>query len=211
MELPATLYVSFGAVLAALIAGFFSFLNLVSSKENKVSEFRLSWINGLREEIASYTAALQEAARLEDSRLSLSDEPSDKSVEDRDIRWHEVSKDALRSVVNALTRIQLRLNPFHVRENPESYEAKLMACVLDGREKFNAGDYQAAYECSDAIRSAAAPLLKTTWDLVKNGESDYQRIRKYALRVIVIGFATLAIFVIILAALALVAHYAAKS
>ncbi len=61
--IPPTIFIAFGVISAALLAGFFSFLNLVSTKENKVSEFRLSWIDGLREEIASYTAAVQDLVR----------------------------------------------------------------------------------------------------------------------------------------------------
>jgi len=38
----------FGTVLAALIAGVFSYFNLVNSKEQKVSEFRQAWNNSLR-------------------------------------------------------------------------------------------------------------------------------------------------------------------
>lgn len=39
-------------LLGATIAAFFSFVTLISSKENKVSEFRLAWANQLRDEIS---------------------------------------------------------------------------------------------------------------------------------------------------------------
>lgn len=49
--MPPTIFIALGVIVAALVAGFFSFLSLVSAKENKVSEFRLTWLNGLRNEI----------------------------------------------------------------------------------------------------------------------------------------------------------------
>ncbi len=43
---------------AAIIGGFFSLITLISSKEQKVSEFRQEWINSLRESVSSYVASL---------------------------------------------------------------------------------------------------------------------------------------------------------
>ena len=46
------------AIMVAFIAGLFSFLNLVLSKEQKVSELRQAWIDGLREDLAAHIAAV---------------------------------------------------------------------------------------------------------------------------------------------------------
>lgn len=186
--IPTTAYVAIGAMLAALIAGFFSFLNLVSAKENKVSEFRLSWIDGLREEIACYTSALQELVRIEGLRSDLNEEHhSDEALEIRERAWHGESREAYKNAIESLTKIQLRLNPKHVKDHPDSPEAALMICILEARENFNLGNHNAAYEYCDDIRSAAAPLLKSTWDLVKRGEPGYQLVRRRAQQIIVTG------------------------
>ncbi|WP_044175801.1 hypothetical protein, partial [Photobacterium damselae] len=47
-----------GALFTAMIAGFFAFINLISSKEQKVSEFRQDWINQLRDAISEYISSL---------------------------------------------------------------------------------------------------------------------------------------------------------
>ena len=62
--LPGQLFVAVGAIIAALIAGAFSYFNLVSSKEAKVSEFRQEWINALRSEISMYVSCIQTATAL---------------------------------------------------------------------------------------------------------------------------------------------------
>lgn len=50
--------VLFGAMFAALVAGFFSFMSLVASKESKVSEFRQQWNDALRGAISCYISSL---------------------------------------------------------------------------------------------------------------------------------------------------------
>lgn len=188
LAIPPTIYVAIGALVAALITGFFSFLNLVSAKENKVSEFRLSWIDGLREEIASYTAAVQELVRIGRFRPDLpKDNPSNKSSDERVQFWIKESKDAYEKAIVNLTKIQLRLNPKHVKNHPKSPEAALMKALQDGRDNFNDGDFIGAFESCEAIREATAPLLKSTWDLVKHGEPGYLNIRRRAIQIIVVG------------------------
>ena len=59
VEYPATVLVGVGAVVAALIAAAASFVSMISSKEEKVSEFRQVWINNIREEISEFLALLK--------------------------------------------------------------------------------------------------------------------------------------------------------
>ncbi|MEE4675703.1 hypothetical protein V2K57_13305 [Pseudomonas alliivorans] len=63
MSIPPTVYIAFRVITAALFTGFFSIMNMVSAKENNVSKFRLAWIDGMRNEIAEYTAAAQEISK----------------------------------------------------------------------------------------------------------------------------------------------------
>jgi hypothetical protein len=188
--IPSTLFVALAAILAALVAGFFSFVNLVSAKENKVSEFRLLWIEGLRNEIACFTSAIQELSRIVGFTKALADdEVKDQTHEERGLLWMRESRQAYADVTGSLTRIQLRLNPKHVALEPASAEAKLMACIVHARDRFNADDFDDAYKSCVAIREAAAPLLKSTWDLVKNGEPRYESIRAFAQGTILGGIA----------------------
>jgi len=63
-NLSAQFIATIGAVTAALIAGFFSYINLVSAKEQKISEFRQAWIDDLRDAICKYIASLSYLASL---------------------------------------------------------------------------------------------------------------------------------------------------
>jgi hypothetical protein len=56
MDLPATVLVGVGAIIAASITGTVSFINLITSKDQKTSEFRQEWINSLRDDIAEFLA-----------------------------------------------------------------------------------------------------------------------------------------------------------
>jgi hypothetical protein len=56
---PVNLFIPIGAIVAALVAGLFSFFNLVLSKEQKLSELRQDWIDGLRNDLAEHIAAIQ--------------------------------------------------------------------------------------------------------------------------------------------------------
>lgn len=188
--MPPTIFIALGVIVAALVAGFFSFLSLVSAKENKVSEFRLTWLNGLRNEIATFTAAVQELTRIESLRQGLeADDLSEKSFEEMEIAWLHESRSAYKDAIESLSSIQMRLNPKHVKEHPESPEAKLMECIATARTTFNEGNFEAAGDCCNDIRDAAAPLLKSTWDLVKLGEPRYRQIRLIAQAAIIAGIA----------------------
>lgn len=50
MEGP--IFIALGAVLAAFLTGTVSFISLINSKEQKTSEFRQSWVDNLRNDIA---------------------------------------------------------------------------------------------------------------------------------------------------------------
>jgi len=173
--------IAIGAVLAALIAGFFSFVNLVSAKESKVSEFRLGWIDGLREEIARFTASVHELVRMH----ALKDDLTAKE-------WLDVTSEPYRHARESLTAIQLRLNPKQVEEEPNSLEAKLMSQIQLMRDAFLKADYDQVVNGVDQVRVLAAPLLKKEWMRVKVGELSFRRVRLAAMLLLLVGLSLLA-------------------
>lgn len=186
MQLFIALIAALGVISAALIAGFFSYSNIISSKENKVSEFRLSWINGLREEIANYTSGVQDLARLQ--ALISGMKPEDKSnasTEERRIQAYTLRKDAFDRVVTNLSKIQLRLNPEKVANDPDSDEAKLLLAVRASRDLLKSEKFKEAIASCTDIRDKAAPILKSTWVTVRDGELAYNKTKKAARNIIV--------------------------
>jgi hypothetical protein len=83
-------------LLGATITGLFALLQLIISKETKVSEFRQAWIDGLRSDVAEYIGAL---------RLFVSIH----LLHPR-IRRQRIG-DLFQQTVDAQTRVQLRLRP----------------------------------------------------------------------------------------------------
>lgn len=191
MSTPATLYVAAGAILAAVITGFFSFVNLVSSKENKISEFRLAWVDGLRNEISEYSAAVQELTRLK----ILRDSHKEAGITEAEAfkEWINNSRDGFQQAIKTMSCIQMRLNPDKVANDPESHEAVLMRLLNKAKDDFNQGKYSDAQMISVQIREAASPLLKSTWESIKKGEKEYQSIRQIAWNSIRVGVASSAL------------------
>lgn len=173
-----TAIIAYGAISAAVIAGFFSFLNLISSKENAISESRQHWINGFRAEISKLTSAIHELVRIEENCTTLSEK-----------EYLEIARETYKDVRESLTSIQLRLNPEHVKKCPSSMEAKLWNAISQSRVDFANGDLAATVVGCDKIREEAAPLLKEEWERVKSGEFLFRVVRVTALAIVVIGIA----------------------
>ncbi|MDH0730961.1 hypothetical protein N5F23_00450 [Pseudomonas sichuanensis] len=186
-SIPPTVFIAFGVITAALLAGFFSIMNMVSAKENKVSEFRLAWIDGLRTEIAEYTSAAQGIYRASaDNKFVGSTFHSEKEKHEIARERYKETRDAYTKAVESLTKIQLRLNPEHASKNPDSPEAKLLIAVSNAR-KITKKSFTEILRDGEKIKAAAAPLLKSTWDSVKHGEPGYRRIRVASLTIVTLG------------------------
>jgi|GEM_PF-1340134 len=193
-SIPATVYVAFGVITAALLTGFFSIMNMVSAKENKVSEFRLAWVDGLRNEIAEYNSAAQELYRARNpAKFIGANFHSQKEKHQLEIEFFKETREAYARASENLSKIQLRLNPEHIKENPESPEAKLMIAVSKARRLKNK-QLREVMQCSEEIRAAAGPILKSTWDSVKRGEPGYRKIRMISIITIAIGFYAVLVF-----------------
>ncbi|MDH3998607.1 MAG: hypothetical protein OET90_07185 [Desulfuromonadales bacterium] len=108
-ELPATIFVAAGAVLAASVTGAISFVNLIISKDQKVSEFRQEWINRLRDDIAEYLGHVSAISAIWQS-ISLSKDKSRIDGEDLKDFVDRIQND-IRCGRKAHCRIVLRLNP----------------------------------------------------------------------------------------------------
>lgn len=186
-SIPATVYVAFGVITAALLTGFFSFMNMVSAKENKVSEFRLSWVDGLRNEIAEYISAAQELVRVSKT-FNSKDFNTDKEKQSLRIDWYKETRGAFSRAIESLTKIQLRLNADHISEDAKTPEAELMKAISAARIFAVKGDLENILSSCNDIRTKAAPILKSTWILVKRGEIGYRRIRLYSLITVALGF-----------------------
>src|SRR5271156_5755485 len=150
------------AFLIAIIAGAFSLLGLVISKEQKVSEFRQAWIDALRNDVAEMIA---QANLIHSELLKLSEEVPRNPRTFLD-RTRQNYIDANR----AITRIKLRLN------KTEGESAKLLSAIdslesLLGKSPSDSIDTEAEmYPINQEVETNCAIVLKNEWKRVKGGE-----------------------------------------
>jgi hypothetical protein len=170
------LVITYASLVVPWIAGTFTLLGLVVSKEQKVSEFRQTWIDALREEIAEFVShALWFQAEVHQLVVS---EARDRS------KFLDRVRESYLAVTRSASKIRLRLNP------SESNSKAVLQCMrrVEGCiERSLSGD-----ECESimphivSVQEAAAILLKSQWERVKEGERDYRRAKRAAQALIII-------------------------
>lgn len=172
MAMPTIPDAAIGAVAAASIGGLLAFLGLVIAKENKTSEFRQTWIDALRQDLAKMISSAN-AIRGAASVGFASKEELFKAIE-----RHFVD------INQAVTSIRLRLN----QDEP--------ACkpILDGIERlemlmidWSPIDISACRTCEKEILAHSRKFLKNEWKRVRRGEPMFYLTKSIGLALILSG------------------------
>lgn len=158
---PIQALIPIGVITAALIAGFFSLLNLIVSKEQKVSEFRQQWIDSLRQELADHIAATVSLSSIYEN-----DEHLDKEMA-------KTANEVRARVTATFTSIKLRINPEDSDKKIQEMNAEVLRLLEKGRVLFNESKWKEARLNCNNITKASIPMLKEEWKRVKKGESVY--------------------------------------
>jgi hypothetical protein len=133
-----------GAVLAAAIGGAFSFLSLVVAKEQKISEFRQAWIDGLRQDIANFVAAAYHMA------VRVLDE-AEMSREEL-IKFRADIQETQETLARCNASIRLRVNPSEPDPAHRAANELLLENIKDVWDQLNARN-------SDKIFAAGSALV----------------------------------------------------
>lgn len=149
-----------GPAIAAMIAGVISFSITVLSKDQKTSEFRQAWIDGLRNDVAEMAGMVSALS----SFRSEYEERNKDAVEIFLERLEDFSK-----VDGLIYRIRLRLNP---------KEHQKIFVLLDFFHDGNSADDEAISAATEEFVAEVQVVLKAEWARVKSGELSY-RILKY--------------------------------
>jgi len=168
--------IALGATIAAIIGALASLLSLIISKEQKTSEFRQAWIDGLREDLTNYATQINVIADISQVKYAS----------------HEKKVAALSNAYSSLNKanfsINLRLN------RDEELSNEVMTCIAafnglaaseEGLTPDNLRDVEVGF-----IR-ASQDLLKYEWRRVKKGESSFIVTKYTAAAIIVIAPAAL--------------------
>lgn len=177
MDPRSTIFIAIGAIVAALITGVFSFVSLVTTKEQKTSEFRQEWIDSLREDISQFLALAYTLAKtVESASLGLVNKPGRPS---RVRGFLEQNRSDWIALVNLYRRIVLRLNP--------DEHATLIATVRELYDLFDEPyvDVRRIMDLQDAITRESQSILKAEWERVKAGEPVFRTTKVIALITIV--------------------------
>jgi hypothetical protein len=171
------------AVSAALIAGYFSFVTLINSKEQKTSEFRQNWIDSLRKEISELTSSVYFLKFYYQQGHNNSDPEFINGLKEIHTKY-----------VASSTAILLRINANETNKHLKSVNDEFLGTLSDILDSVNSSKYDdAATKCNDLINKAK-PLLKEEWKRVKAGELSYQ-ILKYFSIALFIATATYASYI----------------
>lgn len=164
---------------AALLAGAIAALTLIVNKENKISEFRQAWIDGLREDLTNFFSASRTCIRaIQESRLEFKNPmPIDEATTTK-LR-HQVAECSY--------RIKLRLNEL---KEPHIQLESLMTESSTLVSEYFSGTTDDVDKVLGGIEIAvkqAREVLKTEWERVKKGEFAYRAAKWLALALIVIA------------------------
>lgn len=179
MEVPSTIYIAAGAIIAAFITGFFSFVNLIIAKEQKISEFRQQWIDSLRDDISEFTSQTEFIASMFDHMRR----NTPKKLEDPEEvkKFVESISGNIRESINMYHRIQLRVN----REE----HSKLLNQLHDLYNLWeNEGIFYVdkAHALLKEIIKESQDVLKKEWQQVKRGEAIFRVTKYFALSIVLI-------------------------
>lgn len=184
MEIPATAWIGLGTVIAALIAALISYINMVVSKDQKISELRQKWIDDLRTDISDFIAHLNRIA----TKTNYVYESSSES------EFIKKNEDDMMEVDRLIHKIRLKLNP---KEHTE-----LLKKVDFFEEIFMDRDWflnyrEAALPKFKSLEQETQKILKEEWERVKLGEQSFSSVRTYLIRITSI-VAVIGILIIIL-------------
>lgn len=192
INLPDTVFIAFGVVSAAIIAGVFSYINLVSLKESKVSEFRQNWINDLRKELSEYisaTRALIEKLRHDNHRQMI---PRQDFMAKKN-NHGELYNQMLNSKINIL----LRINDKEKEETIKKINNEFISLVEGIHHDFESAEFDKSEEKIETLISKSRELLKYEWNRARDGERGYRVAKNVALATVIFSVVFLVIVAIL--------------
>ena len=158
-----------GPVIAALIAGFISFVVTVLAKDQKTSEFRQAWIDGLRSdvsELAGHAFAMASVLRIK----------------------HELGEETTQYVLNRhddFAKMEGLITKIHLRLNPKEHK-DIIALLKKFSDDAGGSAYDHDKEVSEIV-SAIHNELGKEWGRVKRGEPSFRMLKWISFSTIVAG------------------------
>jgi hypothetical protein len=169
------LFIPLGVIFAAFITAIASFIALVISKEQKTSEFRQVWIDGLRNELAEFGSHARRIAAKPNPIFfkALTAKNALDSIEaiNEERLWTDPLEESRQRLAQMYYTVQLRLNLV------EDDHSKLIEHMDNVYEILNQkqDDFEATVEELQKLAEVARNVLKREWMRVKVGESAFRK------------------------------------
>ncbi len=164
-------------ILGAIIAAGVALVGLIVSKEQKTSEFRQAWIDGLRNDLAIYLSRINAAYDAKAAGFATGAE-----------LWRVVSQDVI-AMNDSFSRIQLRLN-----DNEEPSQ-DLLNCMHEIGRRFcpdvQTEKPQDIDDLQKILIAKSRIVLKSEWKRVKLGELSYRLLKYFSIIVVLIALTLL--------------------
>ncbi|DAB34824.1 MAG TPA: hypothetical protein CFH82_03680 [Sulfurospirillum sp. UBA12182] len=147
------------SIIVAIIAGFVSFIGLVITKEQKISEFRQAWIEALRNDVAELMSTIN---HFELAYLTYKKQNRGK-----------LAHDFIDENIEITNKIQLMIHKINLRLNPNDSEGlikelnKLNKILISPSEMIKDNNLENA---TNQFTEKAHTILKNEWERVKKGE-----------------------------------------
>ncbi len=180
-DIPAQAILAVATVVASLITGMIALVNLTLSKEQKVSEFRQDWIDGLRDDLAKFASLIRFLAAAAQSSAMFVPEVSQQNFP----RTPEQIAQFRALAGECLSRIELRLNPDEA-DHVELLRLLRRAAVASAPKGPAFFPDSEALTALSAAMDFARPVLKSEWNRVKAGEPIFRRLRVWVLPAILV-------------------------
>lgn len=159
-------------ILVALIGFIAAITSAVISKELKISEFRQSWINDLRNDLA---IAIRCAYSSMYYITTYNKHVGFKGNIDQESQIHfDKYNDSFTEMEYRLILIKLRLNPDKDKELFEIIKSVLLYVFEVSNPKDYHLNFPKAQEAIDDLENSSHLILKSEWERVKNGEIYYR-------------------------------------
>jgi hypothetical protein len=182
-------------IVLALVGALVSFVGMILAKEQKISEFRQSWLDALRSDIASLEARILAIHAAHSAyRASCIKAGLDPVEAGNDPAFVEKTKDDYLEINQASVRIRLRLNP------EDQSHGRVISLMNDTEKQFKIGDpaetpFEAIDKLTTDITNASQKLLKDVWEEVKAGEPTFKKTKRIAFWIAIAASALLVFMV----------------
>ena len=189
LDNPVPFLIPLGVILAACITAIISFLSLIISKEQKTSEFRQTWIDGFRHELAEFAGHARristETTLINLPNLNHSATDFVSSYNENALRTDPFAENRL-CMAQSYYALRFRLNPSEEdHKNLLTYLNKVYESL---NQSVSDNQHSETIKELDEMSFVAQKLLKNEWIRVKNGEKAFRISVAIAKWVIIIFF-----------------------